>query len=311
MTINASYIVVLAKDEVVYGTDAVPSLAADALLTRNFQATPIETDTVERPLDRPTVGGRAQAVTNARARLQFEVEAAGSGAAATPAKWARLLRYCGMAAPVAGGGQVTQAFGAPPYSSGTFYYWYENERRRSVGARGTFGGVFEAGSLPYFTFDMTALLGATPWDTSAVGGAPDQSGFREPVEVNNDNTVFSLDGYAAVLRRLEFAANAQVSLRSLVGARYIRRGNHSVSGTLLIEASRTSEKDYLTRVRTGATVALSLTHGTAAGNIVELSMGYAQLTSVSQSVEDDILMYSISFQANVSAGSDDLIITTR
>lgn len=310
MSINARAKVILAKKETTYGTDATPAAATDAIMTRNFQSFPIEVDTLERNLDLPTVGGSPVANTGKRQRVTFEVEIAGSGTPTTPAPWAVLLQGCGMGVPTPDTSDVSQAMGSAPWASLSLYHFYENQRRRMLGARGTFGANFTAGAYPYWTFEFTGLLpSSNPFDTQSPG-TPDWSAFKEPVEVNTDNTTFTLDGYAAVMRSLEFSAGVSITPRRLVGAEYINRGNHVITGTIVMEAPLVATKNYFSTLVAGSQVALALTHGTQAGNIVELQMPHVQITSIADSEEDDVLMYTVGFRANVSAGNDDILIIT-
>ncbi|RIK92494.1 MAG: hypothetical protein DCC73_11975 [Proteobacteria bacterium] len=312
MAVSAKNLVILAKKETTYKTDAAPVVATDAILTRNFQPVPLEVSVLERNLDLPTVGGSKVAITQAQQRVQFEVEIAGSGTAATAAKWSRLLEACGMGAPASltTPTRNEQKFAAPPYSSLTIYHHYDSERRKMLGARGTFGFNFTAGAYPFLSFDFLGLLPtANAFDTSAPG-TPDFTAFKEPVEVNTDNTTFTLDGFAAVLRSIDGAANININRRSLVGADYINRGNHALTGNIVIEAPNLATKDYLSTLKAGSEVVLALQHGTAAGNIVKLDGTHIQLTSVSEGKEDDILMFNLGYRANISTGYDDILITT-
>lgn len=312
--INEKAKVILAKVEAVEGVDIVPTAAADAILTRNFSSNPLEVDILERNLDLPTVGRSKSATTNARQTMSFEVEIAGSGTANTATRWSRLLQACGMAAPsviVGPPAKVEQKFGVAPFSSASIYHFFESERRRALGAKGTFGMNFTAGAFPFANFDFTGLLpAATPFDTAAPG-VPDFAAFKDPVEVNSANTTFTLDGFAAVLRSLEFSANANIAVRNLVGSRRVNRGNHALAGTVTMEAPTAAAKNYLSTLQSGAEVALSLIHGVTAGNIVEVAMTQVQLLSVSQSNEEDVLMFAFDFGANVTVGSDDILITTK
>lgn len=312
MAINAKYKVILAKKETNYAVDAVPTVGANAILTRNFQSRLLEVDVLERNLDLPTVGASKVSTTQARRGHTFEVEVAGSGAAATAAPWAVLFEGCGMgaAASLTTPTRNEQKHAAAPYSSLTFYDFIESERRKMLGARGSAGWNFTSGAIPFFTFDFTGLLpAANPFDTAAPG-TPVFTAFKDPVEVNTTNTTFTLDGFAALLRSFDGNQGANISRRSLVGADYINRGNHAITGNIVIEAPNIATKDYLSTIRAGTEIVLALAHGITAGNIVKIDMPKVQITSISESEEDDILMYSLGYRANVNAGYDDVLITT-
>ena len=91
--------VLTAKKETVYGTDAAPTLAANAVVTRNFRASPLITDPLERNLDRGSFGATPIVATNRRQELSYELEIAGSGTAGTAPAWMEFLEACGMAPP--------------------------------------------------------------------------------------------------------------------------------------------------------------------------------------------------------------------
>jgi hypothetical protein len=71
----------LAKTEATYGTDPVPTGAANAILVRNLDITPLQSDIVQRELIRPYLGNYEQLLAQTRVQVTFEVELAGSGAA--------------------------------------------------------------------------------------------------------------------------------------------------------------------------------------------------------------------------------------
>ena len=113
---------ILCKSEVTYGVDITPA-GTDALLVRSLDVTPIEADVVSRDLIRNYMGNSDQLLAQTRVSISFEVEMAGSGAAATAPRFSSLLKACGMAetitsaavtgtATAGGAGTITLAAGA-------------------------------------------------------------------------------------------------------------------------------------------------------------------------------------------------------
>ena len=306
--------VILAKKEAVYSTDAAPTPAANAILTRNFSSKPLQVDQIDRNLDLPTRGRSGSKPSNARKTDSFEVEIAGSGAVGTAPGWMELLEACSMApAVLTAGTDAKQKFAAVNalLSSLTLYDWIGVRKSVGLGARGTFGWTFTAGAYPFFKFDLTAMVPAVPV-TSAAPGVPDLTRWKDPVEVNNDNTAFLLDGYAAVLKSFTGNAAVDVKVRNLVGARYVQAGNHAITGQLVIEAVDPATKNYVASLQTGATIAVSLTHGIVAGNIVQLTSANLQILDITESEEDGKLMYTIDYGLNITAaGQDDLLLTAK
>ena len=303
--------VLTAKKETTYGTDAAPTLASNAILTRNFSSKPIEGDPLDRNLDRGSFGATPGAFTNQRQTLGFEVEIAGSGAAGTAPAWMELLEACGMAAPVlVASTSATQVPALPSVAASalTMYHWIGDQRRKALGARGTFGLDLTAGAYPFLNFNFTGLIPtSTPRDTNAPTAAT-LTRWKEPVEVNSVNTAVLLDGFAAPLRSLRLDANVQASIRNLVGSRYVNRGQHGFTGQLVVEAPAMASKDYLATLASGALVPLSIVHGLTAGNIITITCPKLQINDITESEEDRKLMWTMNVTATINAGADDLTI---
>jgi hypothetical protein len=88
--------VVLAKIESVYGTDPTPTGAANAMLVKNLSANIFEAEKVSRDLIRPFLGNSENLLATRLSRLEFEIEAAGAGAAGQVPAYDCLLRACGL-----------------------------------------------------------------------------------------------------------------------------------------------------------------------------------------------------------------------
>lgn len=306
--------VVAAKPEAVYGTDIVPTLADDAIMTRNYSIVPLEVDQLQRNLDNRAYGATKGKPTNKRMRSSYEVELAGSGTAGTAPPWMKLLAACGMAAPVlVATTSATQKFAAAGAVPGSLseYSWVDNQQRKMIGARGTYSLDFTAGQVPFANLQFTGLVPAASARVVSAPTGADFTDWQEPLEVNNANTILLLDGFAAVTRSLTIDAGVSVNLRNLIGARYVRRGNHSASGRLMIEAPSSATKDYLASLDDGALIPITLTHGTVAGNIIELSATKVQVTNITESAEDDILMFNMDLLFTTDGGADDLVITAK
>lgn len=305
--------VILAKKEDVYATDAAPTGAANAVLTRNYSSKPIDTDRLDRNLDLPGYGARASATSNERRTISYEVEIAGSGAAGTAPPWMELLEACGLLPPVLTVGvSAVQQFAAPgvPASSLTQHDYQSDQRRKTVGSRGTLSIDLTAGAYGFFGFQFTGLVpAATPFDKSAPP-ATTLTRWMQPQEVNVDNTTVSLDGFSPVVRSWKMDAGVEVALRNLIGSRYVRRGNHALTSTLLIETPDIATKDFITGLRTNGLFPWSLTHGVGAGHVTEFSSEKVQITDIAESEEDGILMWTLSLTHTIEGGVPDLVITS-
>ncbi|HEX7820636.1 MAG TPA: hypothetical protein VF463_08450 [Sphingobium sp.] len=306
--------VVLAKKEATYGVDAVPVVGTNGILTRNYSGKPVDIDQIERNLDTRVFGALAGAPSNERRSISYEVEVAGSGTAGTAPGWMELLEGCGMAAPVlTATTSAKQQFALPGVAASSLsqYDHLSNQRRKMIGSVGTYSLDFTAGAYPFIGFQWMGLVPtATPFDTSAPG-AVDLTRWRQPVEVNIDNTEFLLDGYAPALRSWKAEAGVATAMRNLVGKRYVRRGNHAFKSTAVIEAPDIATKNYIQALRVGALVEWEMTHGIVAGNIIEMASTKVQITEIAESKEDDILMWTLSMTHTVEGGVSDFGITAK
>lgn len=305
--------VILRKKETTYNTDAAPTAAANAALTRRWRGTPLAADTLDRGLDRPSLGRTRSANTNRRSTFGYELEIAGSGAPGTAPAWMVDLEACGMVPPIlTATTKAEQKFIAAgaTRSALTYHWWLGNQKHIATGARGTFGMDFTVGAYPFITLDMMGLVGAAPV-SQATPDVPVLTNWIEPVEVHTDNTDFLLDGYAAILQSFVLTANAQVAVKNYVGENYIRRGNHAMTGRIRIKAPDVTAKNYYTSLKTGAEIATELIHGITAGNIVELKADHVQILGIEHVEEDDELIHDISVGLNINTGQDDLLITAK
>lgn len=306
--------VLVAKKEAVYGAHAGPTLAANAIVTRGFEAKPVEVDRLERNIDNGNHGATPDAPSNERQTMSYQVEMAGSGVAGTAPAWMELLEGCSMEAPaITAATSAVQRFAAASAvkSALTQDHWIGDQRHKAVGCRGNFSMNWTANAYPYLQLNYIGLIPAlTPFDVNVPGPA-DVTRWIEPVEVNKANTLLMLDGFACITRSLQIDANIALAVRSLIGARYINTGNHRATARLSIEAPSFATKDYLTTLRTGARVALTATNGTVAGNIVEIGCAKSQIIDITARDEDDKLMWDLDLLLTVNAGQDDLIITAK
>lgn len=103
--------------ETTYGEDAEP-VAADAILATNVTITPIEGQEVSRDLMLPYMGNQGVVLAGMYARVEFDIEIAGAGAAGTVPKYGSILRVAGMSETVVAGTSVTYAIVEDAVESG-------------------------------------------------------------------------------------------------------------------------------------------------------------------------------------------------
>lgn len=304
--------ILLVKLESTYGTPETPT-GSDAILVRNLDITPIESDVVSRDLVRPYFGGSDQLLANTRVSCSFEVELAGTGdntdqAALTPA-YDSCLRACGMTSDLTDNTKVKykpiSSF-ASANTGATIVYNLDGVQHKVSGARGTFTISGAAGEIPVITFEMTGIY-SSPTDTSAL--TPDYTSQAAPLIFKEGNTTnFSFFGHSGKLSSVSLGCNNQIVYRELIGSnsKEVLITDRAPSGDVVIEAVTMATKDFFTTALGTSTGVLTFQHGTVSGNRVTVTANQCDISSPSYGDEDGIAMLNLPFIAlPSSSGNDD------
>lgn len=304
--------VVLQKIETTEGTDAVPVVGTDAILTRNFQPNFLESDVRTRPLDLPYFGARPQVPINLRRGATFEVDMAGSGTATVVPAWMKLNRIAGFDAGVAGGSSVVQTPISSAIPSATQYYYIDNLLAQAIGCRATMGIRVTDDEFPFFTYTVQGRA-PTTLASEATPGAATLTAFKDPVLASTENTTFTLDTYALPLRSLELDSNNDLAYRSLIGLQdRVMWRNRAWGGRIVAELPDLSAKDYFTKIKAGTTMVLQMIHGTVAGNIVQIDAPRVQITGADIGEEDGAVMVTFDVILQPTpAGNDEILLTSK
>jgi hypothetical protein len=297
---------ILAKTETTYGTDPTPTGAANAILVRNLEITPLQADTVTRDLIRPYLGNSDQLLAQTRVEVTFEVELAGSGTAGTAPAYGPVLKACGLSETVAASTSVTYAPVSASFSSVTIYFHNDGIRHKVTGCRGTFELNAEVGQIPVISFTMTGIYNA-PTDESLP--SPTYADQAAPLIFKNGNTSnFSIFSYSGCLQSLSFQMANEVVYRELVGCtKESLIVNRAPAGDVVIEAPSIATKDFFTIATGSSTGSISFQHGGTAGNIVTFTTAQSDIANPSYSDQDGIQMLNLPYVAvPTSAGNDEL-----
>lgn len=284
---------VLAKIETTSGTDAVPTGAANAILTKNLSVTPMVTNFVSRDIVRPTLGNFTQIPASIYAKMDFEVELAGSGTAGTAPGYGPLLRACGLSETVSAGVSVTYAPVSGAFESVTLYFNVDGVLHRLTGARGTVQIMMSVFGIPTYKFSFMGIYNAVT-DTAAPTVV--LTAYQTPLAVNNTNTTgLTLHGYAgSVLSDLSLDIGVKTVYRSLVGgSQSIQLTDRLSVGSATIEATTIAAKDWFSASASAALSTLAITHGTTAGNKVVMTAPQVQIQSPSYSDKDMVTMLQL------------------
>ena len=297
---------ILAKAEATYGTDPTPTGSANAILVRNLDIVPLQSDIVQRELIRPYLGNYEQLLAQTRVQVTFEVELAGSGAAGTAPAYGPVLKACGLSETVVATTSVTYAPVSTSFSSVTIYFYQDGIRHIVTGARGTFTLNGQVGAIPTIAFTMTGIYNA-PTDTALA--TPTYANQATPLIFKNGNTTsFSAFSYSGALQSIDLNLGNEIVYRELIGGtKEVLITDRKPAGTMSIEAVLLATKNYFT-VSTGSTTgSISFQHGTTAGNIATLTRAQADLADASYAELNGIAMMNLPYVATpTAAGNDEL-----
>jgi hypothetical protein len=295
---------ILIETESTYGTDPTPD-GADAVLVRDLNITPQQSDTVSRDLIRPYLGASEILLANTRVECTFSVELAGSGTAGTAPQYGKALQACGLSETVVAATSVTYAPVSSNFDSVTIHYNIDGVRHKVTGARGNFTLNANVGEIPTIDFTFTGIYNAP--DDSALPTAT-YANQATPLIFKNGNTdTFSLLSYSGCLQSVSMDLGNSIVYRELIGCdKEVLITDRSANGTVVVEAPTIAQKDYFAAALTDGTLGnLTFQHGTAAGNIVDFSSTRVDIGDVSYSDQDGIAMLNMPYTAIPSTAGND------
>jgi hypothetical protein len=308
----------LAKIETTEGTDATPTGAANALLISDVTINPLNAQNVDRSIVRPYFGASEQLVGTAYVSIDFTVELAGSGTAATAAPWGALLVACGF---VESGTTHKQYAPDTPSNqkSATLYYYDDGVLHKLLGAKGTFKMQMGIGERPTLAFSFTGKDGGV---TAVANPTTTLTAWKQPIVITDPNTGDVKFGasYAAgvvtggstyVSQGLQLDIGNAVQYTPLLGAEYIDITDRAVTGSIQLDLTGAQEVTLMTSVKSNTLQAVSLEHGTTAGSIVGVHMAAVQLINPTKADANGRRLIGFDTRSVPVVGNDDLIIYSK
>ena len=267
---------VLAKIETTYGTDAVPSGGANAILTSNPSINPLVANNVDRALVRPYFGASEQLVGTRYVQVSFTVELVGSGSAGVPPAFGPLLRACAMAEVITAGTRVDYTPITNNQEALTLYYYDSGVLHKLLGARGTVQIKALSGERPELQFTFQGLDGGV---STATPSGVDFSGFKTPLVVTDANTGdVTLGGTVAATGApaiaggtavpsmgLELDLGGNVQFNPLLGGQAVDITGRELSGKMRLDLTAAQEVAGMDIVLQATLSSVSLLHGAGAG----------------------------------------------
>ncbi len=291
------------------GVDAVPVVATDAMLVRNFKITPLELQTDTRELDLMTAGNQGKLVFGKLTRFDFDFEMAGAGAAGSAAPYGAILKACCWAETLSAGVSAVYSLINPGAEvPATMYFYVDGKLYKSLYSLGSLDGTMPRGKIPLY---HAALFGIYSPVSDAALAAPTLTPFQKPLVVSNANTTpVQLGTYAIKMSEFKFSQGNVLVYRNTTSSEAVRFVDRNMTGSVKFEEEKVATKDFDALAAAGTSVVFTATHGTAAGNKVKLDAGQAYLDPQGLSDEDSIAMRDVNMDLTpTSAGNDEFTIT--
>lgn len=294
-----------AKVEDVEGT-AETLAAANAILARNIKFDP-DINVEELGLQSSSLSPFAGVAGSRMARMTFECELKGSGAAGTPPEVSPLIRACGFLETTSAGVSVTYT----PASSGlktlTMAKYIDGKRYLMAGARGNFTINLNAGKPGIIAFDFLGTS-ISDSDTSLLSGITYQTTRAQPFQ----NASLTIDTYAAILEALSVESGNSVELRDSANALqgYLSAiiGKRNMKLKLNPEDVLIATHDFWDDWEKGTLVALSATLGATAGNICTITAPKVQYNKIGQGERKGYAVNEIDASLIRNSGDDEISI---
>lgn len=280
--------IILAKLEAVYGTDPVPTVAADSVLAYGVKLGALKNKTHDRAVLRPFFGGQGKITGGEYVTLDFEVEAYTTGvqhnvvspAAGFAPAYTPLLEACALSNPVQSGVTPTFISTVAPISAAeksiTLVYANMDGRiRKLTGARGTVKLKMAAGSVPMLAFSFTGIYNAPTEHGATYAPAALTGVWKNALPVQSGNTSCTLHAYTGPVAEFNFDLGNQIVFRDLINSKTVQLTGRKVTGSVTIEEPAVTTKDFDTIVRVETLGNFVLTHGQTVGQKFIVSSGGA------------------------------------
>lgn len=314
--------VIAAKIEDTYGTDAIPTGAANAMAVSNVRITPINAQYVPRDLIRNYFGASEQLISASHKVVSFDVEAVGSGTAGSAPAWGPLLRACGFAETLTALERATYK----PITNGqeavSIYVWDSGVLHKLLGARGGVSVDLGLGNIPKMTFTFVGIDGG---DSEATPSGVSYTAFQPPQVVRDQFTgsltlggALSAPGAAPELtggtvypsRGLTIDMGIQASYIGLLDGQSVEITNRSASGRITVDVTAAQEVANYTTIADGTLQSVALLHGSVEGRRFGVFAPKGQLTNPQKDEIEGKRLMTYDLTLNPDAGNDEVTFVT-
>ncbi len=288
---------ILAMPETTYGT--APTFTGGAAAIRvasDLDVQPLQMELIDRDLLYGWIGGLPRVRVQALASISFSFELAGSGTAGTAPKTGLFFRAAGYSQTIVASTSVTYAPIGTGYEAISIRAHHGGKLHPLTGVRGNVTIEKTVNQIAMAKFEGIGIYNA-PSDAS--DPTPTYDLQADGLVANSTNTpTVSIGGFAACMESFSFNAGRSPSFRQLMGCtRQVRiDGARTPEGEVTIESPTITDKNFFADALDQTATAITWTHGTAAGNIVQFTASTCSLGDPTYGDSDGIEMLTLPFR---------------
>jgi len=288
---------ILALPETTYGTAPTFTSGTAAIrVASDLDLQPLQMELVDRDLLYGWIGAKPRARVQALASISFSFELAGSGTAGTAPKTGVFFRAAGYSQTIVASTSVTYAPIGEAYEGISIRCHHGGKLHALTGVRGNITIEKTVNQIAMAKFEGLGIFNAP---SDAADPTPTYDLQADGLVVNSTNTpTVSIGGYAACMESFTFSAGRSPSFRQLAGCTQEVRidGAREPEGEVMVESPTIAGKNYFADALNQAATAITWTHGTTAGNIVQFTASTCSLGDPTYGDSDGIEMLSLPFR---------------
>ena len=304
---------VLAKIEAVYGTDSIPTGAANAILVSDVSIEDVPQN-VARDLIRSWMGASEELVGNKYIKITMTVELQNGGTAGTAPAWSPLIRACAAAeSALLTPARVEYTPVTTGHESTSIYYFMDGVLHKALGAKGNPEFGLGIGKRPTMKLQFVALDGGISAD---VPTGVSFSGFKTPLVVTDSNVSQFLlgcsyaagaltGGAAAVSQGLDFSSGTEAKFVPKLNGNSVDISNRAGTGKLTLELDAAAEVAMKAAIDANTLTSIGMKLGATAGYTVMAFLPSVQRTNPKYEEVDGLAMLGMDLRLIPAAGNDE------
>ena len=250
---------------------------ADYLITLgDASITPLSAESIEREILDPAMGSTlSPLIALQKVELTLPMMLGGSGTAGTALKFSNLLLSSGMNLTTVGGASNTyNLITSESPGSSEAMFWGDGQRHQVPGCRGGFEISLVSGEASRITFKHTGIY-VEP--TTLANPTPTISGQAASLLANSANTTgATIGGVPVCVQSFTLTVASELFFRDYINCvKEVQIIQRVVSGSITIVRPDLATFNPYALCTSGTRQAITMTHGTTAGNRVIPTVPYA------------------------------------